>query len=404
VTRNVVFAAPFPAEVTHRFVRAARGLENVRLLGLVHVTPSEGGLYHDLERVSDPLDGAALVSGVEALARRHGRIDRVVGVLEAIQVQLAEIRARFDIPGTKPEIARVFRDKFAMKRALESAGLPVARARLVRSASEAPGLAEELGLPLVLKPPSGMGAKATFRVRSLAELQSVLQGLSVEAHRPVLAEEFLTGTEHSLDAITTGGRVRLGSASRYFPSCLEAVENPWIQWCCLLPRDISEAEYVEAKTLGERVVAALGLHQGVTHMEWFRREDGRIVIGEIALRPPGANISLMTGLAHDMSMYRAWARAEIDGEYDGPHARRFAVGSAFLRGMGRGRVIAVRGVKEVQARVGALVVEAKLPELGAPKNDSYEGDGYVVVRDPSTDAVKGALSAIIETIRVSYAG
>jgi hypothetical protein len=57
VARNVVFAAPFPAEVTHRFVRAARDLDDVRLLGLVHVPPGEAGLYHDVERISDPLDG-----------------------------------------------------------------------------------------------------------------------------------------------------------------------------------------------------------------------------------------------------------------------------------------------------------------------------------------------------------
>lgn len=403
MARNVVFAAPFPAEVTHRFVRAARDMDDVRLLGLVHAPPQTPDLYRDVEQVADPLDGAALSAGVEALIRRHGPIDRVVGILEAIQVQLAEIRARFDIPGTRPGIARVFRDKAAMKRALEKAGLPVARARLVASAGDARRLAEELGFPLVLKPPLGMGAKATFRVRDAGELARTLDGLSVGSGNPVLVEEFLTGKEHSLETITAGGEVRLLSCSRYYPSCLEAVENPWVQWCCLLPRELPEAEFAEAKTLGLRAIAALGLHQGVTHMEWFRRDDGRVAIGEIALRPPGANISLMTGLAHGMDMYRAWARAEIDGAFDGPYTRSFAVGSAFLRGMGRGRVASVRGVKELQQRIGPRVVEAKLPTLGAPKNDSYEGDGYVVIRDPSTEVVKAALTTTIETIRVGYA-
>lgn len=401
--RNVVFAAPFPAEVTHRFARAARDLDDVRLLGLVHVPPGEPGPYQDVERVSDPLDANALARGVEALARRHGPIERVVGILEAIQVQLAEVRERFDIPGTRPGTARLFRDKAAMKEQLMRAGIPVARSRLVRSLSEARQLADEVGFPLVLKPPSGMGAKATFRMRNDAELTAAVRGLAVGPDRPSLAEEFLTGREHSLETITTGGRVQLVSASRYFPSCLEAVENPWIQWCCLLPRDISAPQYVEARALGERVVAALGLHQGVTHMEWFLRDDGRIAVGEIALRPPGANISLMTGLAHDMSMYRAWARAEIDGAFDGPYARRYAVGSAFLRGLGRGRVLSVEGVSKVHDRVGARVVEAKLPTVGAAKNDSYEGDGYVVVRDPDTEVVKAALTTIIDTIRVRYA-
>ena len=39
-----------------------------------------------------------------------------------------------------------------------------------------------------------------------------------------------------------------------------------------------------------RAVKALGLETGFTHMEWFRRDDGSLAIGEIAARPPGAHI------------------------------------------------------------------------------------------------------------------
>jgi len=59
-------------------------------------------------------------------------------------------------------------------------------------------------------------------------------------------------------------------------------------------------------------------------------------------------------------------------------------------------------VAAAQDRVGALVVEARLPELGQPRNDSYEGDGYVIVRDPDTEVVAAAMTTIIETIQVHY--
>lgn len=401
MVRNVVFAAPFPAEVTHRFARAARSLPDVRLLGLVHTAPNEG-LYHDIATVSDPLSGPALAEGIESLRQRYGPVERVVGILEAIQVQLAEIRAGFGIPGTPPEVARVFRDKSAMKAALSRAGLPVARSQVVSTIQAGLAQAEALGFPLVLKPPTGMGSKSTFRVKSAGELEAALRSLGVSAERPVLVEEFLTGTEYSLETITTGGEVRLVSMSKYAPNCLEALENPWVQWCCHLPRDLSTPEFANAEELGRRAVKALGLHQGVTHMEWFRRSDGSLAIGEIALRPPGANISLMTGLAHGMDMYRAWARAEIDGDFDGPYTRSRAVGCAFLRGMGTGRVASVHGVRTTHERVGHLVAEAQLPRIGAPKNDSYEGDGYVVVAHQDTKVVKDALRTIIDTVRVGY--
>ena len=111
----------------------------------------------------------------------------------------------------------------------------------------------------------------------------------------------------------------------------------------------------------------------------------------------------MTGLAHDVDPYRAWARAVVDGAFEGPWNRQYAVGCAYLRGMGQGRVAGVTGVRETHEAIGRYVVEAKLPTIGAPKSDSYEGDGYVIVRDGRTETVRGVLQKVIETVRVHYA-
>jgi hypothetical protein len=219
----------------------------------------------------------------------------------------------------------------------------------------------------------------------------------------VLAEEFLRGRELSLETITIGGKPRVHSISHYLPGCLEVLENAWIQWTCLLPRELDQPVYEKARQMGFAAVEALGLDDGMTHMEWFERADGSLAIGEIAQRPPGANISLMTGLAHDIDPYRAWARAVVDGELDAPWQRKYAVGCAFLRGMGQGRVASVTGVRETQEAVGKYIEEAKLPTLGAMKADSYEGDGYVVVRHPRTEVVQAALKTIVDTVRVHYA-
>ncbi len=72
--------------------------------------------------------------------------------------------------------------------------------------------------------------------------------------------------------------------------------------------------------------------------------------------------------------------------------------------MGHGRVAGVSGVKQTHQAVGKWIVEAKLPTVGAPKSDSYEGEGYIVVRDPSTEVVKELLKKIVETVQVHYAG
>jgi hypothetical protein len=139
-------------------------------------------------------------------------------------------------------------------------------------------------------------------------------------------------------------------------------------------------------------------------MEWFERTDGSLAIGEIAQRPPGPQLCQMTGVVHDIDIYRAWARAVVFGELDAPWERKYAAGCAYIRGIGRGRVIAVTGVREVHEAAGPFLVEAKLPTIGAKKSDSYEGDGYIVVRHESTEKVKELITTIVQTIKVHYTG
>ena len=175
-----------------------------------------------------------------------------------------------------------------------------------------------------------------------------------------------------------------------------------MQWVCLLPRRVDGPEFDEARNVGFAAVQRLGMHSGMTHMEWFRRPDGRVAVGEIAMRPPGAQFVSLMGWAYDTDMYRAWARAAVDEAYDGPFERKWAVSIAYLRGQGAGRVATIQGLEAAQRSVGSLVVEAHLPQVGQPRSSSYEGDGYVVLRHPDTDTVAAATKHLIETVRVQY--
>ena len=48
----------------------------------------------------------------------------------------------------------------------------------------------------------------------------------------------------------------------------------------------------------------------------------------------------------------------------------------------------------------AAVVDVHLPGLGDRPSGTYEGDGYVIVRDPDTAVVERALGELISTIRL----
>ena len=401
------FVAPYLLEATARFVHVAATLPDVRL-GLVTCEPLEA-VAPDLRqhlaghwRVDDALDPRQIATAVGGLQQQLGSVDRLVGALEQLQVPLAHVREAIGVQGMDVRTALNVRDKSRMKETLEAAGVPCARHALVRGRGEATAFASEVGFPLVAKPPAGAGAQATYRLDDGDMLLRWLDAAPLTEHTPALLEEFLTGEEHSFDSVSIDGSTVWSSISDYSPPPLEVLRNPWIQWTVLLPRDISGPRYEGIHHWGPAGLKALGVRDALTHMEWFRRPDGSVAISEVAARPPGAQLTSMHGYAHDFDLYRAWAELVILGRFDPPE-RKFAAGTAYLRGMGHGVVRAVHGVDAVQRDIGHLVVEARLPRAGQPAASDYLGEGYVMVRDADTQVVADALRRIVGGVRVELA-
>lgn len=401
------FVAPYLLEATARFVVAAAELPGVRL-GLVTCEPLERvppELRHRVAghwRIDDALDPRQVASAVAGLGQQMGRVERLVGALEQLQVPLAQVREHLGIEGMDVRTAVNVRDKSQMKQTLQAAGVPCARHALVSSPREAVAFADEVGFPLVAKPPAGAGAQSTFRLDDRDMLSGWLAAVRLGSGEPALLEEFLTGEEHTFDSVSVGGDTVWASVADYSPPPLEVLRNPWIQWTVLLPQDIRGPRYEGIHHWGPRALRALGVQDALTHMEWFRRPDGSVAISEVAARPPGAQLTSMHGYAHDFDLYRAWAELVVLGTFQ-PRERRYATGTAYLRGMGHGRVRAVHGVDAVQQQVGHLVVEARLPQVGQPAGSDYLGEGYVIVRDPDTGVVADALQRIVSGVRVELA-
>jgi hypothetical protein len=398
------FVAPYLLDTTTRFAEAAARLPGTEL-ALVTCEPEDrvpAQLRRSLAghwRIDDPLDAGQISCAVEALGEHIGPVQRLMGVLEELQVPLAQVREHLGIAGMDAATARNFRDKAQMKSVLRAAGVPCARHRLADSAAVAAGFAEEVGYPLVVKPPAGSGAKSTFRLDDADDLRVWLAAAPPEPGRLALLEEFLTGEEGSYDSVMTGGQVVWDSVSNYLPTPLEVLRNPWIQWIVLLPRDIGGPEYDGIRAIAPTALRALGLQSGLTHMEWFRRPDGTVAVSEVAARPPGAQLTSMLCYAHDFDLYSAWAQLMMDGSFVPPE-RSWSLGTVYLRGQGTGHVRAVRGLDGLPPELRSIVIESRLPEPGQLSSGSYEGDGYITVRHPDTGVVTDALKTLVTTVRV----
>ena len=125
--KNVVFVAPYALEATVRFVDAVAHVEDARV-GLVSSDAVEAfpepvrRAIAGHWRTDDCLDVDQLVNATSRMQAHLGSVDRLVAILENLQVPLGAVRDRMGIEGLGAAVADNFRDKSRMKAAFEAAG------------------------------------------------------------------------------------------------------------------------------------------------------------------------------------------------------------------------------------------------------------------------------------------
>ncbi len=372
-SRRIVFVCHTAAGESLRSAHAIAKLDDVTLLGIV------SGVY-DTEQLL-------------AAARSYENLTRIVTAQETLLLPVAEANEALGLAAMSSETVKRTLDKSQLKATLKGAGVPTPRDRIVTTAKEAQSFASEVGFPIIIKPVGGSGAITTFDIRNEEQLSEVLELIQL----PVIAEAFVPGPELCFDTITLYNEPQFYSLCEYNPPILCALQNSETQWRCIMPRQIDD-QYREFITQGLAAVRALQVGAAMTHMEGFL--NGGFI--DATLRPAGARIAPMFGFACDVDPYRVWARVAVDGCFDGPLERKYAVGTIFLRGLGSGLVEHVTGVDFVCEKLGSTLVEAHWPKVGAVKSPTYTGDGFITVRHTDIDVVKDALDLIERTIKITY--
>ena len=396
----MVFVCRTAAGESLRSASALKSLAGVRLFGIAEELDP---VFAQAIQVADVHDGAQLIAAASELTLRHGTLHHIVTAQETLLLPVAETCEALNVPGMSSETVRRTLDKSLLKGTLRRAGIETAADRIVTSMSDAVRFLSLVGFPIMLKPLRGSGALATLMIRSAAELDHALALMQPSPDHPVLAEAFLHGHELCIDTITIDNEPQLASLCCYYPSIREALENRQQQWTCIMPRTMDQDIYRDFIEQGLAAVRALSVGNAFTHMEGFLGDDGKLLgFTDATLRPAGARIGPMLGFAYDVDPYRAWARVVVDGCFDGPWQRQYAVGTIFLRGAGSGTIERIDGVEIVNQELDNLIVDARWPRAGTKKSDTYTGYGYVTVRHSETERVKTALEFIADTVHITY--
>jgi len=401
---RVVFLAPiYPPEM----IEYTRGLAEVgaKVFG-VGDTPREALPARVKPYLHDYLQVPRIMAEDDVMDRvtnwlRGKSIDRVVANWEPLVILAARLRERWGMPGMSVDAVRGFRDKQLMKERVAAAGLRVPRSRRVRTETETRAAAEEFGYPLIVKPIAGAGSADTYKAENAKELDEIL--LKMRGVGEASCEEYIDGEEFTFDTVCIGGKPAYENVAQYLPKPIEMRSLEWVSPVIITVRDMKLPKIQGGIALGRKVLGALGMGDGFTHMEWFLTPKGEAVFGEIGCRPGGAHIVDQMNYTSDIDLFREWARVVCWGTFEADATRKYNAGIVFKRARGQGKITRIEGLTEWLRMCGDAVVEEKLLRPGTPRRNwkhTLLSDGHVLVRHPDWETAYRMSFAAADDIKM----
>lgn len=384
MNRNIAVLSPHFPPHYHRFWAALKAAGG-NALGIgdqppERLAPEVRAALTEYYAVGDLHDYDALVRALGHFTHRYGKLDRLDSLNEYWLETEARLRDDFNIAGVRSEGIAAIRRKSHMKRRFRAAGVPVARGRVVSGPAEALRLVAETGYPVVAKPDAGVGALATWRIDSPAELEAFF------ARKPpvdYLLEEFVAGVIHSYDGLAdANGRPVFETAHVFSQGIMETVNEA---------RDLAYHSLREIppalREAGRRCLEAFAVRERFFHIEFFLTPAGVFVGLEVNLRPPGGYTTDMFNYAADVDVYRAWAALVVHGEAALDYRPRYHTAYVARR---RGRAYR-HGHDEIVQRLGeGLRQVEEIPEVFA----SALGDVGYILRAERLEEITEAVAFI----------
>jgi biotin carboxylase len=220
--------------------------------------------------------------------RENGGIDGVVAMAEVGVLAAAEISARLGLPSISEEAAANATSKAAMRRLWKGMGTYSPEFRVVATLEEAQHAAIELGgFPLIFKPDRSFGgSRGVIRVDKPEDVASAFEVAKAGgiANSEVVIEHCVEGTEHSCEVLIWQGRTSLLCIGQKVKSAPPYRVDVSVQY----PASLSPAQESTVADMCQRAVGALGLTQGVAHIEFGYSANGPVLF-EVGARCGGGH-------------------------------------------------------------------------------------------------------------------
>ncbi|MGW4702796.1 ATP-grasp domain-containing protein [Streptomyces sp. NPDC004285] len=305
------------------------------------------------------------------------------------------------VPGDNLTAVVATRDKTRTRALLDRHGLSPVRHRVCATEAEAGDFLAGLGgRAVVLKPPSGGLSEGVYVVESEAQLaERWAWTKAVAGPEPVLAEEYLTGPEYSVESVSRHGRHEVVMVTEKlttgFPGFVELGHQ--------VPARLGAGELDAVEKLVLEFLDVIGQRTGPVHSELRLTPDGPRLI-EAQTRVGGDQIWEMCELVSGADQITETMSALL-GLPDPPRVPRARAAAIRFFARENVRVRHVEGIPEAGRAPGVLRVVCGLRsgrDLG-PLLSSDSRQGYVLCTGDTTQDAVARAEAARDLVRVDSA-
>jgi argininosuccinate lyase len=307
----------------------------------------------------------------------------------------ASIARRLGLAGPSPVAVRVCRDKFRQRRQLQKAGVPMPAFRRATSIKTAIRAAQELGLPVIVKPVSGSGSVGVKLCLSLDEVGAHAAQLLNQRHnergapvaRRILIESVASGPEYSVE---TFGLQVIGITQKHLGPLPDFVEIGHDYPAQLLPTTKKAIESIAQQSL-----VALGLGWGPAHVELRVSESGPQII-EVNPRLAGGYIPELVRLSCGIDLISETIMLVVGEQPELRSSCHDHASIRFILAPEDGTLVEVKGLDQAQSVPGIMEVKLYLPPGTEMRRhrDFRDRVGHVIARGSThEEAVQAAEAA-----------
>jgi biotin carboxylase len=234
-----------------------------------------------------PIDLADCESLTKAVTKLGG-VDGVVSMAEVGVRPAANISARLRLPSISVVAAANATSKAAMRRLWQSIGTYSTAYEVVSTLDQAHFAAKKLGrFPLILKPDRSFGgSRGVTRVESREDVANAFHAAKAGglADSEVVIEHCVLGSENSAEVLIWKGKTSVLCIGQKIKSLPPYRVDVSVQY----PAQLSAAQESTIADMCDRAVSALGLTQGVAHIEFAYTDQGPVLF-ELGARCGGGH-------------------------------------------------------------------------------------------------------------------